>query len=143
MPRYPGVDFAHLPNRFHRFEKIDLPDPDFQDATEVLGDGGDEFPDVEDELLLQHGLSRVVREALAVQDVLDLVRRQRFIDHLLLLAEHPNRHLGTRTSRVKLGCSRSSTVHTKSGAKGLIGSPEHAAACCQSDCTWSVKRVFS
>ena len=77
------------------------PDPDLEDSGEEGGDGGDELADVDDEFLLQHGLRHVVREALAVQDLLDLVRRQGFVYHFLLLAEHSYCHLQKIMKQVK------------------------------------------
>ena len=70
-----------------------LPDTYFEYPAEEDGDGGDELADVDDEFLLQHGLCDVMREALTVQDVLDFLRRQRLVDHLLLLTEHSYRDL--------------------------------------------------
>ena len=77
-----------------------LPNPYFEYPAEEDGDGGDELADVDDEFLLQHSLCDVMREALTVQDVLDFLRRQRLVDHLLLLTEHSYRHLLTNQHAV-------------------------------------------
>ena len=70
-----------------------VPDTYFEYPAEEDGDCGDELADIDDEFLLQHGLRDVMREALTVQDVLDFLRRQRLVDHLLLLTEYSYRHL--------------------------------------------------
>lgn len=73
-----------------------LPDADLEHAAEQLGVVGDDPADVDDELLLQHGLSLAVRTALPVNDVLNDSRRQRVRDHLLLVSKKTQSHLVQR-----------------------------------------------
>lgn len=71
-----------------------LPDSDLEHAAEQLRVVGDDPADVDDQLLLEDGLSLcAVAAALAVDDSLDHARRQRVGDHLLLLAEQTQGHL--------------------------------------------------
>lgn len=71
-----------------------LPDADLEHAAEQLGVVGDDPADVNDEFLLQHGLSLAVRTALPVDDVLNDGRRQRVRDHLLLVSKKTQSYLG-------------------------------------------------
>lgn len=70
-----------------------LPDTDLEHAAEQFWAVGDDPADVDDELLLHHGLSLAVRAALPVNDVLDDGRRQRVRDHLLLVSKETQRYL--------------------------------------------------
>lgn len=65
-----------------------LPDSDLEHAAEQLRVVGDNPSDVNDQLLLQHGLPlSTSRGAPAVDDALDHPGRQRVGDHLFLLPE--------------------------------------------------------
>ena len=50
-----------------------LPDADLKDAIEELRVGSDEGTDINDKLLLEDGLYDVVREALGIKYVLDVI----------------------------------------------------------------------
>ena len=74
------------------------PNSDFENAVEEVSGGGDELADAEDELLLQHGLADVVRQALAVDEALQLVRADRLVQHLLLVSKHSHGDLTSKTN---------------------------------------------
>ena len=73
-----------------RWFKLSLPNTDGEYSTEKLWWGGDELADVDNEFLLQYRLSDIVRETLRVEDVLDFIGAQRFINDLLVMAKYTN-----------------------------------------------------
>ncbi len=81
-----------------------VPNTDLQHATEQLWVVGDDPANVDDELLLQHGLSLAVGAALAVYDVFNDPWRQGVRDHDLLMPKQAESHLVKQNLRQSASC---------------------------------------
>lgn len=76
-----------------------VPHTDLQHATEQLWVVGDDPANVDDELLLQHGLSLTMGAAHAVYDVFNDPWRQGVRDHDLFMPKQAESHLVTQNCR--------------------------------------------
>lgn len=70
-----------------------VPYPDLEDSVKQSGCSSDELPDGEDEFLLQHGLADIIRRALAVEDVLDLIWSHRLVNYFFFMAKYSQSQL--------------------------------------------------